>query len=171
MRDCGACIHQHGPRNWLCRAQGAPALSGGKEPHEVGDCGGESPLISRGRDRLCRAQGAPAPSGGKEPHAVGDCGGESPPLISRGRDRLCRAQGAPAPSGGNEPHAVRDCGGESPPHQQGPRPALPGARRTGPLGGQGATRSARPWGPYLLANLARLFNLVFKIALKAECET
>src|SRR5512133_430199 len=35
-------------------------------------------------------------------------------------------------------------------------PALPGRRRSGPLGGQEATRSGRPWGPFHPATIPRM---------------
>ncbi len=42
-----------------------------------------------------------------------------------------------------------------PPIQAGAaEPALPGRRRSGPLGGQGATRSERPWGPHYTGRFA-----------------
>ena len=31
---------KQGPGDWLCQTAGAAALSGGREPHAVGDCGG-----------------------------------------------------------------------------------------------------------------------------------
>ena len=49
--------------------QGAKAPSGGREPHEVGERGGD--VVAAGPP-----QGAKAPSGGREPHAVGERGGD-----------------------------------------------------------------------------------------------
>jgi glutamyl-Q tRNA(Asp) synthetase len=44
---------------------------------------------------------------------------------------------------------------EEPPLQAGAaEPASPGRRRSGPLGGQEATRSERPWGPHYLGRFA-----------------
>jgi len=51
------------------RPKQGTAPSGGREPHEVGDRGGD--VSSAGP-----SQGAKAPSGGREPHEVGDRGGD-----------------------------------------------------------------------------------------------
>ena len=49
-------------------SQDAKAPSGGREPHAVGEGGGDVSVAGPSQD-------AKAPSGGREPHAVGERGG------------------------------------------------------------------------------------------------
>ncbi|CDS52434.1 hypothetical protein [Polaromonas sp. CG9_12] len=106
-------------------------------------------LLKQGpRDWLRQTAGAAAPSGGRKLHAANDRGGKAPPYSSRGRGTGSARPQAQRPPRGAGSYAQRTTVGARHRLTQAGAAGLapPDRRRSGPLGGQGVTRSERPWG-------------------------